>query len=257
MKRRKFIAASSMLGLSGVSSVLAAKSAPKAEKEVYELRSYELKMGGMGRLEAYLQNALIPAMNRLGVTKIGVFKEVGKDEPAKLYLLLVYPSQGNYFQIKTQLKTDAEFIKAAEAYHQTPVDKAIFDRVSSSLMLAFDGMPQLMIPAKETRIMELRTYEGYSEDAVRRKIKMFNDSEMTVFNKTGLHMVFFGEVLIGPRMPCLTYMLTFKDMEERNANWAKFSADPDWKQISQAAEYANTVSRIERVFLEPTAYSSI
>lgn len=257
MKRRKFIAASSMLGLSSVSSVLAAESAPKADKEVYELRSYELKMGGMGRLEAYLQNALIPAMNRLGVTKIGVFKEVGKDEPAKLYLLLVYPSQSNYFQTKTQLKSDAEFIKAAEVYNQTPVDKAIFDRVSSLLMLAFDGMPQLATPSKETRIMELRTYEGYSEDAVRRKIKMFNDSEITIFNKTGLHMVFFGEVLIGPRMPCLTYMLTFKDMEERNANWAKFSADPDWKQVSQAVEYANTVSRIERIFLEPTAYSSI
>lgn len=257
MKRRKFIAASSMLGLSSVSSVLATESAPKADKEVYEWRSYELKMGGMGRLEAYLQNALIPAMNRMGVTKIGVFKEVGKDEPAKLHLLLAYPSQGNYFQIKTQLKTDAEFIKAAEAYHQTPVDKAIYDRVSSSLMLAFDGMPQLMPPAKEPRIMELRTYEGYSEDAVRRKIKMFNDSEITIFNKTGLHVVFFGEVLIGSRTPCLTYMLTFKDMEERNTNWAKFSADPDWKQVSQATEYANTVSRIERIFLEPTAYSSI
>jgi hypothetical protein len=257
MKRRNFIAASSALGLSSISGTMASAAAPKADKEVYEWQSYELKMGGMGRLETYLQNALIPALNRLGVSKIGVFKELSKDEPAKLHLLSVYPSQSLYFQIKTQLKTDADYLKASEAYHQTPVDKPIYDRVSGSLMLAFDGMPKLATPAKEPRILELRTYEGYSEDAVRRKIKMFNDSEMAIFSKTGLHMVFFGEVLVGPRTPCLTYMLTFKDLEERNANWAKFSADPDWKQISQAAEYANTVSRIERIFLEPTTYSQI
>ncbi len=257
MKRRKFVAAASALSISSFSSAMATSAAPKADKEVYELKSYELKMGGMGRLETYLQNALIPALNRLGVSKVGVFKELGKDEPAKLHLLSVYPSQNQYFQIQNQLKTDAAYLKASEAYHQTPVDRPIYDRISSSLMLAFDGMPKLATPAKEPRILELRTYEGYSEDAVRRKIKMFNDSEIAIFNKTGLHMVFFGEVLIGSRTPCLTYMLTFKDMEERNANWAKFSADPDWKQISQAAEYANTVSRIERIFLEPTAYSQI
>lgn len=253
MKRRKFIAASSLLGLSAIKG----QSAPKGEQEVYEHRVYELKMGGMPRLEAYIQNALIPALNRLGVPKIGVFKELSKDDPAKLHLLLVYPSQGAYVQIQTRLKGDTEYLKAAEAYLQTPVDKAIFDRISSSLMLAFDGMPQMVTPAKEARILELRTYEGYNEDAVRRKIKMFNDSEMAIFDKTKLNRVFFGEVLIGPRLPCLTYMLTFKDIEERNANWAKFSADPDWKQVSQAAEYANTVSRIARVFLEPTAYSQI
>jgi len=257
MKRRKFIATSSLLGLGSMPSALSKQTAQKKDKEVYELKSYELKSGGMGRLESYLQNALIPALNRLGVSKVGVFKELGKDEPAKLHLLLAHPSQNKYFQVYEQLKTDSDYLKASDSYHQTPVDKVIYDRVSSSLMSAFDGMPALATPAKEPRIMELRTYEGFSEDAVRRKIKMFNESEIAIFNKTGLHIVFFGEVLIGSRTPCLTYVLTFKNMEERNANWAKFSADPDWKQISQAAEYANTVSRIERIFLEPTAYSQL
>ncbi len=257
MKRRKFITTSSLLSLGAISSAAATQSGKKEDKEVYELRSYELKSGGMGRLETYLQTALIPALNRLGAGKIGVFKEVGKDEPAKLHLIVVYTKQEQYFQIHSQLKTDAEYLKAAETYLQTPVDKAIFDRQSSSLMVAFDGMPKLATPSKEPRIMELRTYESYNEDAARRKIKMFNDGEIAVFNKVKLNIVFFGEVLIGPRMPCLTYMLTFKNMEERNANWAQFSADPDWKKLSQAPEYANTVSRIERIFLEPTPYSQI
>jgi hypothetical protein len=72
-----------------------------------------------------------------------------------------------------------------------------------------------------------------------------------------LNPVFFGHVIAGEHMPCLTYMLTFKNMEERDANWKAFSADPDWKRVSGAPEYANTVSNIIRVFLEPAAYSQI
>ena len=41
------------------------------------------------------------------------------------------------------------------------------------------------------------------------------------FYETGLHPVFFGETIIGEKLPQLTYMLTFKDMEERDANWKK------------------------------------
>ena len=77
------------------------------------------------------------------------------------------------------------------------------------------------------------------------------------FYRTKLNPVFFGEVIAGDLMPCLTYMITFKDMAERDANWKNFSADATWKTISAALEYAHTVSKITRVFLEPTAYSQV
>jgi len=115
----------------------------------------------------------------------------------------------------------------------------------------------MIVPANQPRIFEIRTYEGYSEDAVRRKVKMFNADELPIFYKVKLNPVFFGKVIAGEHMPCLTYMLTFKDMAERDANWKAFSADSDWKRISAAPEYANTVSNIIRVFLEPVAYSQV
>jgi hypothetical protein len=58
-------------------------------------------------------------------------------------------------------------------------------------------------------------------------------------------------------MPALTYMLAFKDMEERNRNWNKFSIHPEWKRISILPEYANTVSDIKRIFLKPLSYSQL
>ncbi len=129
--------------------------------------------------------------------------------------------------------------------------QTLYTRYSSSLLSAFDGMPQMMDPIAGASLFELRTYEGYDEDAVRRKIKMFNDGEIDIFLNTGLHPVFFGEMIIGPYRPCLTYMINFKDMDEHDASWKRFGAHPDWKRMSAMKEYADTVSNIRKIFLNP------
>jgi hypothetical protein len=172
-------------------------------------------------------------------------------------LLIPYTSSDDFIRITQQSKSDSVFLKSSEEYNNIPVEQAAYARYESSLMLAFDGLPHLMAPEKSTRIFELRTYEGYSEDALRRKVKMFNEGEFEIFNRTKLNSVFFGEVIVGAKQPCLTYMITFKNMEEREANWKAFIADPAWEKISKAPEYANTVSKIHKVFLEPLACSQI
>ena len=63
-----------------------------------------------------------------------------------------------------------------------------------------------------SNVFELRIYEGYSEDAVKKKIEMFNKEELKIFDDTGLYSVFFGEQISGPLMPSLTYMLAFESM---------------------------------------------
>ena len=228
------------------------------KKEIYEIREYEMRFGSpAANLENYFKNALIPALNRLGIKNVGVFKETGKSEPAKIYVIIPYASIEQYGSINAQLKTDAKFSEASAEFNTLLPDKAPYARITSSLLLAFDGQPQMIKPKAEQRFFELRTYESFSEDASRRKIKMFNDEEIKIFYNTKLNPVFFGEVIAGEHQPCITYMLTFKNMEERDANWKAFSADADWKRVAPMPEYANTVSRIIRVFLEPTAYSQI
>lgn len=248
--------ASSLLAASALSTAPAQK--PAAQKAVYEFRTYEPKYGSpQSNIENYLKDALIPALNRQGVKNVGAFREMGKSDPAKLHVLIPYPSWETYLAAPTKLTSDQAFVQASQAYTSLTQDKAPYARYTTSLMSAFDALPQVVVPAQQPRIFELRTYEGYSEDAVRRKVKMFNVDELPVFYKTKLNPVFFGEVVAGEHMPCLTYMLTFKDMAERDANWKQFSADPDWKRVSALPEYANTVSNIIRIFLEPTAYSQI
>lgn len=259
MKRRKFIenaALSSTALLLGQSALADAGKAVK--KELYEWREYEIKFrGSVATLHEYLEKALIPALNKYGVKTVGVFNEIGKSEPAKIYVLIVYPSFEEYLSINASIKKDDAYLKSSDNWNKVPADKPVYNRITTSLSLAFDGFPAIKVPAKEPRIFELRTYEGYSEDAVARKVKMFNEEEFPIFYRTKLTPVFFGEVMAGPNLPCLTYMITFKNLEERDKNWAAFGADADWKKVSNDPKYANTVSNIRRTFLEPLPYSQV
>jgi hypothetical protein len=259
MKRRNFIQSAAITSTTLLAGKLSYAAPAKAgKKELFELREYEIHFGGnQNALHAYLEKALIPAFNKFGVQHIGVFKEIGKSEPAKVYVLIAYPSMEDYSEINVKVKSDNDFKQNSAEWDKLPADKPVFNRYNSSLLTAFDNMSSLKVPAKETRIFEMRTYEGYNEDAVRRKVKMFNTEEFTIFDRTKLNRVFFGEAIAGPNLPCLTYMITFKDMEERDKNWAAFGADADWKKVSNDPIYANTVSNIRRVFLEPVPYSQI
>lgn len=257
MERRKFVS-SSILAASALAIGSKAKAEEKkyAAKQLYEFREYDMKFGSNQRiLHDYLEKSLITALNRAGVKNVGVFRETSKTEPPKTYLLIPYASMQDYEVVKEKLKNDSSYQTDSQAYNQAPA--AVYTRVSVSFFSAFDGLPQMLVPSKEPRIFELRTYEGYSEDAVRRKVKMFNDEEFKIFYRVKLNPVFFGELIAGKNFPSLTYMLTFKNMEERDANWKAFGADADWKKVSADPQYANTVSNIIRVFLEPLAYSQV
>jgi len=229
-----------------------------SQKEIYEFREYELKFGKPAAvLHDYFENALIPALNKQGIINIGVFEEIGDALPKKIYLLIAYDGLDGYQKVLDNLKEDSVFLQASEAYSKTAQEIFPVERYVTSLFTAFDGMPKLVKPSEESMVFELRTYEGYNEDAFQRKVKMFNESEFSIFDEVGLHSVFFGEKIAGPQMPCLTYLLAFKDMAERDVNWAKFGPNPEWQRIVKLPEYANTVSNIYRVFLKPLSYSQL
>jgi hypothetical protein len=260
MKRRKFLQSSLAVNAGIAATIVPATAANNdaAPKEVYEWREYEMRFGAdQKQLENYFQTALIPALNKHGVKTVGVFKEWRPSDPAKFYLLTPYSSLDNYLLVNTKVKADADYIKNSAAYSSVPADKPLYDRFTSSLMLAFDGFPTIVVPPGEPRIFELRTYEGYSEDAVRRKIKMFNDGEFPIFKRAKLNAVFCGEVIAGDRLPRLTYLITCNSMEERDKGWGAFVADPEWKKLVADPQYANTISKISNTFLAPTSYSQV
>jgi len=229
-----------------------------AQKELYELRVYELKFGKPTQiLHNYFENALIPALNRQEIKNIGVFEEVGDALPKNIYMFIPYKNMESYQNTYENLKTDSVFKNASESYDKTDEQSFPYETYTTSFFIAFDGFPNVVKPNEDDSLFELRIYEGYNEDAFQRKVKMFNESEFKIFEDVGLRPVFFGEQISGNHMPNLTYMLAFKDMKDHDVTWEKFGPHPEWQRIVNLPEYANTVSNIRRVFLKPLSYSKL
>jgi hypothetical protein len=230
----------------------------KAQTQVYELRTYTLEFfRPADLLHDYFKSSLIPALNRQGVEHVGVFEEMGEALPKKLYLLVAYNDIQAFQNSAELLNKDEAYQKKAEAYLKADTQKVPYLGYSTDLILSTSGFPELVKPADGASYFELRIYTSYNEDALRRKVKMFNDSEFSIFKEVGLPTVFFGSNIAGNHMPCLTYLLGFKDKAAHDAAWDKFGPNPEWQRISNAKEYENAMNNIIRVFLKPLDYSQL
>ena len=268
MKRRSFVKASLVAGsvAAGIAPIVSkAIKNDNMEKisdaEFYELRMYTLKDSAQQKLvEDYFQKAAIPALNKLGSKNVGVFTEQQPEGQTKLYVIIPYKSAEDFIAVTGKLANDALYQQEGAAYLNAPATEPAYERIQSSFLKAFTGMTKMQVPAKKSRIFELRRYESASEAAGKKKIKMFNDvGEISIFKRVGLTPVFFGETLIGELRPNLTYMLTFDDMAEHDKNWKTFIEDPEWNRIKAIPGYedAKLVSHITRTFLVPAGFSQI
>jgi hypothetical protein len=248
------------MAMAGVALSGEGRAMAQPSREFYLLRKYTLQTGAQLQLtQDYFANALIPALNRMGMTPVGAFKlDIGPETPT-YYLLIPGKSVEGLAAVDARLAEDAEFLTASAAFWAAPASAPAFARVESSLLSAFAGWPKLAVPKTAKRIFQLRTYESASDAAHIRKVKMFNDAEIAIFVRTGLAPVFFGDTLVGSRMPSLTYMLTFADVADLNAKWSVFVADPEWKELSKKPGNTDPeiVSNISNLYLSPLSCSQI
>jgi hypothetical protein len=265
MQRRRFLSSSiaaSALATSG--SELLMGQAATGGREFYELRCYRLQSGEQPKqAHRYLAEALIPALNRQGLKPIGAFDLYLGPETPTIYLLIPSSSLETLVNSEMKLQHDDDYMKAAEPFDAAPAKQPAFARVESSLMIAFEGHPKLTVtPAtanKGPRVFQLRTYESPSLRDHRRKVEMFNSGEFDIFEKAGFWNVFFGDTLIGPRLPNLTYMVSMPDLAELDVKWKAFLGHPDWKKLSSQERFTfeAIVSDISNYILRPTPYSQI
>jgi hypothetical protein len=265
MERRKFIAGSLAASACIAStSPLASgaqeqKQSTAAHREFYVLQRYSLQNGPQTALtEKYFSEALIPALARRGHDPVGAFRlDIGPETP--VFYLLIPSSSAAAAMYEEDLVGDSEYQKAAEPFLTAPASSPAFLRMESSLLIAFQGWPRITPPAKAKRVFQLRKYESPSFRDHIVKVQMFHSGEFDIFKKAGLQPVFFGDTLVGPRMPNLTYMLSFADTAELEARWRAFGSDPEWKKLSADPRFAfePIVSNITNLILSPLAASQI
>lgn len=261
MKRRDFLAsslaASATLASAGSAGAQETKS---TTRDYYELRFYQLtNASNLKLMHSYLREAAIPAFNRIGIKPVGVFNTVVGPISPSLYVLLPHRSMESVATLEERLRADDEFVKSGADFLNASAGDPVYIRYESSLMKAFGCHPRITPPPKSKRMFELRTYESSSKNYNLNKIEMFCSGEVDIFIRSGFHPVFFGEKLIGERMPNLTYMLSIGSMEERDKAWAAFSADPQWKELTSSSKFSPgpNVVNITNYFLAPAPYSQV
>jgi len=260
MQRRDFLGTTCLAGAAALTSLGdVAKAADAPAKEWLELRTYKVEAGAMRtRLETFLRDAAIPALNRAGVATVGVFSAMD-EKSADLTVLLPYKSIEAFAAASRRLLADTEYQRAGAECLNAPKTAPLYTRIESSLMLAFDSAPKVEIANKKaSRVFQLRTYESHSDAKARKKIEMFNTGgEVALFRRLGMQPVFFGETIAGAKIPNLTYMLVFDDMDANKAAWDRFMKDPEWTKLKNDPQYADTVSAITNTLLKPAAFSQI
>ncbi len=267
LPRRDFLTHSAAGGIAGavglttMAGLSGAADAPAGKRELYELRLYQLSAGEMQKqADDYFEHALLPALGRAGAGPVGVFVDSGKADSPVAYVLITYPGPESLPAVTAALRLDAEYRKAGAPFLAAPPKQPAYLNLEARLMVAASFLPALEAPEKkESRVFELRRYRSPSEAAARKKLEMFATGELAIFRRVGLNPVFFGEMLFGPDMHNLTYMLTYPDAAGHDTAWGKFRTDADWQKLRVTPGFtdAEIIANIKSVMLRPAAYSQI
>jgi hypothetical protein len=250
----------------------AAAPASGSGREYYELRAYRLKAGAApDALDAYLEKAVLPALERRGIKDVGAFTELEVDKKSAtsrpkadqpLWVLIPHASLESFADVAATLNTEAAVQKAGAAWLDVPKASPAFERIDVWLYLAFSGMPHHVVPefSKKkvpTRVFEMRDYESHSEAKALNKIAMFNAGEIDVMKELGMSPVCYGQSLAGPNLPHLRYFTGGPDLATHLANWGKFGTHPTWDKLKNDPQYKDNTSKNTARFLAPRPYSAL
>jgi hypothetical protein len=274
IQRRDFLKTAAAVSATAALASRATAATPSAAsaRELYELRAYRLKAGPRpASLDAYLETALLPALEKRGVRGVGVFTELTVNKNAataepkadsSLWVLVPHASFDSFATVSAEINEDPAVQKAGAEYLRTPKANPAFQRIDTWLYRAFKSMPRLEVPAfskakAPNRVFEMRDYESHSELAALNKIAMFDEGETEIMRTLGMSPVFFGQALAGSNLPHLRYITGAADLATHLANWKKFGPDPRWRKMKDDPKWKDNMTNNNPLFLAPTAYSQI
>ncbi len=260
MDRRNFLAGSSAAGLAAASASAAQHETD--DNQIYELRCYWMrnsKTDQYGRLTAFLEAEHLPMTKRTGIEAQGYFRVTLGEHTPRVFTLSAFDSLADMGEKLRARAADKQWMQADDDFGAQ--DYPQYDRVESRLLRAFDGMKTIETPGKadKPRVFDLRIYEQETFRDTREKTRMFNEEEIQIFRDCGIHPLFFAETIVGSRMPNITYMTYYADMDARGKAWRAFASSDDWNRIKKVPKWANAevVSTVSNTHMAGLPFSPI
>jgi hypothetical protein len=262
---RTFAAAAFALVAAACSSLGLSNSAlePKGPAVgLYELRIYTAAEGKMDALHARMRTAEVALFRKHGMTPVGFFTPApiaGQPADNRLFYILGYKDRAARDKAWTDFAADPEW---KSAYAASQANGSLTSAISNTFLTLTDYSPKMAVASPTTRLFELRTYHA-QPNRIEDLHKRFRDHTLRIFKKHAMTSVLYWRPVDGqPAMvDKMIYLLAFPDQAARNKSWTEFSADPEWKKVSDDSQKTGPMlvspGGVVSVQLTPTDYSPL
>ena len=99
-------------------------------------------------------------------------------------------------------------------------------------------------------LYELRTYQAGGGRMAEMEKVMSSDCTAVLQRAKVPRPLGAWHALAGPRLPAFVWILGWNSLDERNAAWAAFGADPQWQQLRRTAhERTELTARVDTQFM--------
>ena len=256
LDRRGFISAMPALLATGA----AAEADTGRKTRFYVLERYQLEQGPQtSRIHDFFSKALVPALGRAyGGPQIYLEAIVAPHMPLVTAIFGV-ESPGQVWDIAKQIWADKDFVRAFDQWESGGVP---YVTTSAMLLEATDYSPEIVAPEKppeKPRLFELRTYHSPTARQHKALDARFAGPEIKIFQRSGIHPVFYTSTVFGPNRPNLTYLIPFESLAAREKAWNTFGADEEWIRVrnESVARDGQITAVIDLSLHRATAYSPI
>src|SRR3569833_3087805 len=118
--------------------LLAFKSA-NAQQYYYRIRIYHYKTQAQeGRLDNYFKNALLPALHRAHISKVGVFKPVEQDTAdKKIYVFIPFKNEDEFNNTRSRVWSDKQYLDAGKDFIDAEYNDLLYTRIEVIVLRVF------------------------------------------------------------------------------------------------------------------------
>lgn len=222
----------------------------------YVFKFYHLRHSTqLARIHEFVTKGWLPALASHGGPKIFCEALVAPHMP-QFMGIVGFESLEEWTVLQARMQANQEFGKAFAAWEAGP--EPPYEHYSEVLVRAADYSPEITLaPGKTPRIFELRTYHSPTWRQLGALHQRFAGPEIKIFHRVGVHPILYGETVMGPNMPNLTYLTPFDSLAARERAWDAFAADPEWIKVRRESieAHGQIASVIQISLWRATPYS--
>ena len=209
-------------------------------------------------MHEWFRTALVPRLAKIHGGPVIILDALIAPHTPEIVMIAGFSSFEEIWAMRSKVMDDAGMVAAANKLDQGT--EPPFDSQSVSIIEAAPYSPEIVAEKRDTpRLFELRVYHSPRFSQLQALHNRFNNAEIKIFHRSGIHPVLYGSTVVGPNQPNLTYLIPFDSLAAREKAWAAFGADPDWIKTRQESveKYGQITAVNDIAIYRAAAYSPI